>query len=106
MRVLKFRFWKNKQLMGFRELNTGGIIDIPWDWDSVDQFTGLLDKTGVEIYEGDVLNTADGNMVVEWNPDGQWVINDPDIDLWNPLWKWAKLGSVIGNVYEHPELVG
>lgn len=109
MRQVKFRYWN-----GSKVLNQEAIINhlnkyIARNDKHLMQFTGLFDKQGVEIYEGDILSHhLQGNRFVEYgspfknyggymlvSKDGmRGTLNDPD-----------KLYEVIGNIYENKELL-
>lgn len=71
------------------------------------QSSGMRDKNGKEIFDGDVLVSIDGmlNGVVKYNSKlGMWT---NDLLLYNnfeKLWSIADSREIIGNIYENPEL--
>lgn len=91
-------------------------LNAPFDgfWFDVDpatvgQFTGLMDKNGKRIFEGDVLegndfDADDGYGVVEWN-DGAFEINNHYVSATFHENYWGKDFEIIGNIHDNPELV-
>ena len=72
------------------------------------QSTGLVDKNGKEIFEGDILGTKDGflNGVVEYRTDlGMWTNSLVRYNNFERLCNIASDRKIIGNIYENPELL-
>ena len=100
MREIKFRFYNTK----LRRMSKGSHgLGVIWeylvdewgifDWKDVvkEQFTGLHDAKGREIYEGDVM---------EWHFDGNEYRQAVE---WETIWKvsrWPSTAEVIGNIHE------
>lgn len=80
------------------------------------QFTGLKDRKGIDIYDGDVLifGKSSTRYAVSWNNDG-WVAFSNEGDEFgayrNSIYhrtrydKENKQIEIIGNIYENPELI-
>jgi uncharacterized phage protein (TIGR01671 family) len=78
--------------------------------ETVGQYTGLKDKNGVKIYEGDILESLAGVFVVEWIDDITrfcicWCVNKKLYDKIPLTKELAEMAEVIGNIHDNPELL-
>ena len=125
MREIKFRgkrLTDGKWIYGdfFRNrrkafITTDEIVENPlasWqdynvDPDTVGQFTGIYDRKGSEIYEGDIVRTSvskNGIALVEWHCEhAAFVVHMKGSDQWYHLYKGYEK---IGNIHDNPSLLG
>ncbi len=117
MREIKFRAWlrqKEKMLhWGTDIVSIGPPLSIydaerqVWYGDErivLMQYTGLKDKNGQEIWEGDTMQLE--GTIRGWieydSTKASWIVQG--FDFWCHLFQVAEL-EVIGNRYEHPSLL-
>ena len=95
MREIKFRAWDKEDKTMSVSFEIGSILSE----NTIDkiflQYTGLKDRNGKEIYDGDIVKDQIGEKSkIEWQGVG-----------WNPIdhYKLYRF-EIIGNIYENPEV--
>jgi len=129
-REMKFRAWHkaNNTMLDLEKLTplaihtklqkAGGGLFIPKSNALVImQFTGLLDKNGKEIYEGDIIlnplstKPEDKGFLVSWMVHGFYLSNvrgnmfEHEENKFIPFDNIETNFEIIGNIYEHPNLL-
>jgi len=131
-RIIKFRAWDKKYKKWLDNTNAQGnpnneyylsFTGFVWAKDNLDiesfssdmvdihQFTGLLDKNGKEIYEGDLISEYSGE--VRYNQGAFYIfhINGSGykhtlLSRWIKMREKAGTGTeIIGNIYQNPGLL-
>ena len=132
MREIKFRAWDGELMYSVAELvfDMGPNLDgkgirfygpgvgegrVDGENTILMQYTGLKDKNGKEIYEGDILRIKNDHLdetvvfKVEWGGEDYPAFYLPgyetEMNSFSELYYGEDEFKVIGNIYENPELL-
>lgn len=102
-REIKFRAWDGGMFYNIvidGDVWTNDLVSDNWHNGNVMQYTGLKDKNGKEIYEGDIVDYGcDRFMPVEFINGTFCICKNTAMPTLMTLY------PVIGNIYETPELL-
>jgi uncharacterized phage protein (TIGR01671 family) len=108
MREIKFRQWDSvhkTMIDGAAIISDGHFRGFSLSNFSVNvpmQYTGLKDKNGKEIYEGDILGHVEYEKTQKpFRGEMKWIKDECRYSFFAPIEKFI----IIGNIYENPELL-
>jgi hypothetical protein len=125
--ITRFRAWDTTKKEMFKDTfaitESGQVVVVeqedvmsPPDYVFVDhlvimQSTGLKDKNGKEIFEGDILDYKGRKVLVSWHGSyASFIYRFVDelqerVSEWHPLFLAYYHFEIIGNIYKNPELL-
>ena len=115
MKTIKFRAWskETKKIYEWSYIQKVGNLNklISLEHIILMQFTGMIDKNSVEIYEGYICHCRGAYYEVKRHVNGIYELHllnyneFPKIRKVNILEQYLEQVEVIGNIYEHPHLL-
>lgn len=117
MKELKFRAWDGKKMIeDVIPASETSIVEFydRYEWQEVDvevveQYTGLKDKNGKEIFIGDIVSEHNGDIIGEiiQKPSGEYCIAWIGIYAGSSiLYDELSMCEVVGNIHENADLLG
>lgn len=117
MRAIEFRVWDEEEqvMVSPDSITRNGFAT--WERNSrttemtnanIMQFTGLLDKNGKKIFEGDVIHCDNGSVgtIIYYAENMMYKVDSSGkCGFCHPVYGYAPPFEVIGNIYENPKLL-
>ena len=93
----------------YYEVGNGLVKQLDWCYvnpDTIGQYTGLKDKNGKKIFEGDIISLGDPNIKYQtmWRNAG-FAAKQIGASSYIGLTYWASDIEVLGNIIDNPELM-